>query len=143
MLNLVSLMDIFTILVFFLLVNSNSQQPKGQGLKLPEATIDKPVVDSLVIQVDANDIIVQGRRIAEVSAVMSDDVALIGALVDELKYQAGRVPEARDPSEKPALTLMADREVTFMLLKEIMLSVAAGGYGQLSLAVIGKAEGAT
>ena len=42
-LNLVSLMDIFTILVFFLLVNSSEVQtlPNAKDLELPESIADR------------------------------------------------------------------------------------------------------
>ncbi|MEH6824529.1 MAG: biopolymer transporter ExbD [Motiliproteus sp.] len=148
-LNLVSLMDIFTILVFFLLVNSSSvQQPSNAGLRLPEAKVEKPVEETLVIQVSGTDIVVQDQVIAELTdALINGDQELIPALVKELRYQAERhpMPTPTDPSEPApirAATLMADREVPFKLLKKIMLSAAEADYGQLSLAVIGRAQDA-
>ncbi|MEH6473223.1 MAG: biopolymer transporter ExbD [Halopseudomonas sp.] len=156
-LNLVSLMDIFTILVFFLLVNSsNVQQPSNAGLRLPEAKVEKPVEETLVIQVSGSSIIVQNQLIVELTEeLINGDDDLIPALVDELRYQAERnpLPDPLPPTEAdeageaalPPLrvaTLMADREIPFKLLKKIMLSAGEADYSQLSLAVIGQGQDA-
>ncbi|MFT6917181.1 MAG: biopolymer transport protein TolR [Motiliproteus sp.] len=149
-LNLVALMDIFTILVFFLLVNSsNVQQPGSSGLRLPEARVKQPIRETLVIQVDGSSILVQNRVIAELSdSLVNGDETLIPALVEELRYQASRnplpppssLPDTSAPSNLRVATLMADREIPFKLLKKIMLSASEADYGQLSLAVIGRGQ---
>ena len=61
-LNLVSLMDIFTILVFFLLVTSSSSQqlPNSKDLRLPTSTAKKAPKDTLIIMVTNDNILVQG-----------------------------------------------------------------------------------
>ncbi|RRJ84269.1 ExbD/TolR family protein [Aestuariirhabdus litorea] len=138
-LNLVSLMDIFTILVFFLLVNSSTaQQPQSARLKLPEARVEKPIEESLVIQIDDESIIVQGRKVADVATISGQEEPLIAPLVEELRYQASRRPLLEDgESDLQAVTVMADRELPFSLLKKLMVSSSEAGYGQISLAVIG------
>lgn len=147
-LNLVSLMDIFTILVFFLLVNSsNVQQPSNAGLKLPEAKVEKPIEETLVIQVNATSIVVQNRPIAELTdSLINSDQDFIPALVEELRYQAERHASAPlEPDQQPeplVATLMADREIPFKLLRKIMLSAGEADYSQLSLAVIGRGQDA-
>jgi biopolymer transport protein ExbD len=157
-LNLVALMDIFTILVFFLLVNSsNVQQPSNAGLRLPEAKVEKPIEESLVIQISDSSIVVQNQPIAELTEqLINGDDDLIPALVEELRYQAQRTTSAQateaqtispdgdqQAQQEPlSATLMADREIPFKLLKKIMLSAAEANYSQLSLAVIGRAQDA-
>ncbi len=138
-LNLVSLMDVFTILVFFLLVNSSSvQQSTGEGIKLPEAKVEKPVGEALVIQVNGESIIVQGRKVAAVPQVLLDDQAYIPALQTELEYQAKRAGER--PPEGFSATVMGDRELPFALLKKIMVTAGRAEYGHISLAVIQKGQ---
>ncbi len=155
-LNLVSLMDIFTILVFFLLVNSSSvQQPSNAGLRLPEAKVEKPVAETLVIQISGSSIVVQNQPVAELTdELINGNDDLIPALVKELEYQAQRntseltlavaLNDDGEPIEPELLsaTLMADREIPFKLLKKIMLSAAEANYSQLSLAVIGRGQDA-
>jgi len=60
-LNLVSLMDIFTILVFFLLVNSSDVEvlPNAKEIQLPESIAEEKAKESVVILIGENDIIVQ------------------------------------------------------------------------------------
>ena len=50
-LNLVSLMDIFTILVFFLLVNSGQVEtlPNAKDLQLPESVAEQKARENVVI----------------------------------------------------------------------------------------------
>lgn len=135
-LNLVSLMDIFTILVFFLLVNSsNVQQPQSSALKLPEALVETPLDDSLLVQVDGRTIVVQGRKVTDLDT--EPPGASIASLETELRYQAERTEETSPGSR--AITLMADRDIPFALLQRIMLSANQAGFGQIALAVVGKA----
>ena len=72
-LNLVSLMDIFTILVFFLLVNSGQVEtlPNAKDIKLPQSIAEQKSRETVVITVSGDDILVQGKAVASVSAVMS------------------------------------------------------------------------
>ena len=62
-LNLVSLMDIFTILVFFLLVNSAQVEvlPNAKDLQLPESIAEQKARENVVIMVTADQILVQGQ----------------------------------------------------------------------------------
>ena len=62
-LNLVSLMDIFTILVFFLMVNSSDETLQSNAkIKLPDSTAEKMPKNQLLISVNQDDLIVMGRR---------------------------------------------------------------------------------
>lgn len=136
-LNLVSLMDVFTILVFFLLVNTaNVQSPSSDLLKLPEAKVDKAVKEALMIHVNNQKIVVQGRKVADVDAIMKDESDKIAPLFEELSYQASRSDLGNANGRD--ITVMADRKVPFALLKKIMLTAGAANYGQVSLVVISK-----
>ena len=67
-LNLVSLMDIFTILVFFLLVNSSDVEvlPNDKDMQLPESIAEEKAKETVVIMIGDEDIIVQGTPVAKV-----------------------------------------------------------------------------
>lgn len=135
-LNMVSLMDIFTILVFFLLVNSSGIQPQGAKISLPKSTVEQVPKDTLIITVNNEDIIVQGRRVASVAEVMAGEEIVIPGLHQELDYLAKRkrVLDAPGGEERP-VTIMGDREIPYKLLKRIMLTCTQTGYSQVSLAV--------
>ena len=72
-LNLVSLMDIFTILVFFLLVNSSDVEvlPNAKEIQLPESIAEEKAKESVVILIGETDIIVQGTPVVTVDKVMN------------------------------------------------------------------------
>jgi biopolymer transport protein TolR len=64
-LNLISLMDIFTILVFFLLVNSQDVEtlPNAKDIQLPESYAEEKARENVVILVTDDAILVQGRPV--------------------------------------------------------------------------------
>ncbi len=142
-LNMVSLMDIFTILVFFLLVNSSNveQLPDSKSIRLPEARSEQLPRETLVIMVSRNDIIVQGRKVAEVNAGLIDGDGFIPPLKAELEYQFNRQRvSASESSEDREVTVMADESVPFKLIKRVMLTASDSRYGNVSLAVLRKEE---
>ena len=67
-LNLVSLMDIFTILVFFLMVNSSDVKvlQQDKSVQLPVSVADQEPKDDMVITVAGNSILVLGRAVAAI-----------------------------------------------------------------------------
>lgn len=146
MLNLVSLMDIFTILVFFLLVNSSEVEVLSQdeSLQLPESTSAQQPDSTLMLLVNAEHILVNGRPVASVQEVLASDETLIAALQDELTLRASRarpLTEAEQHSGRP-ITIMGDRDIPYALLKKIMASCAATDYRDIALAVV-QQEGVT
>lgn len=138
-LNLVSLMDIFTILVFFLLVNSSSVEvlQSNKSIKLPESVADKKPEETLVVMVSEEDIIINGRAIANVSSVLANDADEIAPLKQELEYLAARKPLRTDAEREAGrdITIMGDAQIPYMLLKRIMNTSAQSGYANISLAV--------
>lgn len=146
-LNMVSLMDIFTILVFFLLVSSTTVQdlPNTKKIKLPESIAEKMPKETVVIMVSGEDIVVQGRKIADVDMVEKANRPEIQALKDELERQSANQLVKTTPDGKPItreVTIMGDREIPYKLLKKIMYTCTKANYGNISLAVLRKSEGA-
>lgn len=140
-LNLVSLMDIFTILVFFLLVNSDMEVLQtGKEIKLPESTAEQKPELTLLIAVNNTDLLVSGRGLAKVEELLAESTGeeqKIAALEQELKYQIERRPELTELEKKRgrAVTIMGDQSVPYKLLKRIMVTCAANEYRHISLAV--------
>ena len=64
--NLVSLIDVFTILIFFLLSNASEVEllPASKAVRLPESVAETQPEATLVVTVSAEDILVEGRRVA-------------------------------------------------------------------------------
>jgi len=144
-LNMVSLMDIFTILVFFLLVSSSTVNdlPNSKEIKLPESTAEKLPKETVVILVSSKDIVVQGKKIAEVAAVNRANLPEIFTLKQELERISKRQIVAKTPDGKPVpreVTIMGDKEIPYELLKKIMFTCTRANYTNISLAVLRKNE---
>jgi len=143
-LNLVSLMDIFTILVFFLLVNSSDVEtlPNAKDLQLPESIAEKKARETVVILISEVDLIVQGTRVAKIADIMATRGNDIPELREALLSQNDRVlrREANDDIAAREVTIMGDKDIPYRLLKKVMATCAASDYGQISLAVLQKSS---
>ena len=143
-LNLVSLMDIFTILVFFLLVNSSDVEtlPNAKDLQLPESIAEKKAKETVVILIGEVDILVQGTPVAKVADVMKTKGNDIPALRQALKSQNDRVlrREAKDSIAGREITIMGDKDIPYRVLKKVMATCTESDYGQISLAVLQKSS---
>ncbi len=139
LLNMVSLMDIFTILVFFLLVNSANVQnvPSSKTLQLPSSSAEKMPKETIVVLVNNQDILVQGRKVASAADSLTREDDLIPELLAELTYQAQRARQ--DGSETQGeITIMGDRQIPYLLLKKIMVTCTKADYTNISLAAMKK-----
>jgi biopolymer transport protein TolR len=141
-LGLVSLMDIFTILVFFLLVHSSDGEalPSAKAIKLPESIAEKSPKPTVVVTVNGQDILVQGMKVASVPEVLGDGSDVIEPLRAELDHQAQRV-RAHGPTPSKSgheVTIMGDKEIPYRLLRKIMVTCVRASYENISLAVLKK-----
>ena len=143
-LNLVSLMDIFTILVFFLLVNSSEVEtlPNAKDLQLPESLAERKPEVSVVVLIGDVDILVQGSPVAKVADVLALEGNDIAPLREALKSQNDRVLRraAQDDIAGREVTIMGDKETPYRVLKKVMATCTAADYGQISLAVLQKSS---
>ncbi|MGB5721578.1 MAG: biopolymer transporter ExbD [Woeseiaceae bacterium] len=143
-LNLVSLMDIFTILVFFLLVNSSDVEtlPNAKDLQLPESIAEQKAKETVVILIGEVDIIVQGTPVAKVAKVLATKGNDIPELREALLSQNDRVlrREAQDDIAGREVTIMGDKDIPYRLLKKVMATCTESDYGQISLAVLQKSS---
>ncbi|MGH1470457.1 MAG: ExbD/TolR family protein [Cellvibrionaceae bacterium] len=138
-LNLVSLMDIFTILVFFLLVNSSDVEvlQTSKDIQLPESISEQRPDTTIIVNVNAKNILVSGRAVATVSEIINNESNEISGLAKELQYQASRakpLTEEQQIQGRP-ITIMGDKAVPYTVLKKIMTTCAANEYRNISLAV--------
>ncbi len=142
--NLTSLMDVFTILVFFLLVNSGSvevvEAPKD--VTLPESMVESKPRETVVISISAEEVLVQGKLVAFVDDILNDRETAVGpinARLAELKESVIGI-NTKAAAESQEVTILADRSVPFTVVKTVMSTCTAEGYENVSLAVIQKNE---
>ncbi|MEO9586781.1 MULTISPECIES: biopolymer transporter ExbD [Marinobacter] len=133
-LNLVSLMDIFTILVFFLMVNSSDVKvmQNTADVPLPQSTADKEAVETLMVQVIGRSILVQGREVARLDSIETGD-SIVGGLADELAWVRNR--RGQVPEQGHEVTIMAGRATDYRLLRKIMQTCIDEDFRQVRLAV--------
>ena len=142
-LNLVSLMDIFTILVFFLLVNSSEVDvlPSTKTIRLPESVAEERPRENVIVMITDREILVRGNKVADVAEVLSADAdGGIPALQQVLEELAARRIRTDDMVGGPEVTIMGEKAIPYRLLKRVMLACTQAKYGQVSFAVLQKVE---
>ncbi len=136
--NLVALIDVFTILIFFLLSSASGVEllASPSGVKLPQSTAEKAPVETIVIAVSADDILVEGRKVASVPDVMAAPDPLIATLKAELDLLSNRQVIRADKQERTqAVTIMGDKDIPYQLLRKVMYTSARADFTDISFAV--------
>jgi biopolymer transport protein ExbD len=137
---LTSLMDVFTTLVFFLVVNQGSTEvlETPKQITLPASVAEEKPRETVVIFVSAEEVTVQGEpvvRVAEIAATNQQDIepiarrlAVLSESVIGLKTQV--------VAESQEVTILADKSVPFSVIKKVMSTCTGQGYARISLAVL-------
>ncbi len=141
--NLTSLMDVFTILVFFLLVNSATTEvlEAPKQIKLPDSVIETKPRETVVIFVSPEHVLVQGEPVAAVADILTMEdglIAGIGERLDELTQSIIGF-NTKVVAESQEVTILADKSVPFTVVKKVMSTCTSQGYTRISLAVMQKA----
>ena len=140
--NMVSLMDIFTILVFFLLASSSAQQlPNSRDVRLPVSVATKAPGENLVITVTKDSILVQGKKVAQVQDVMTAGGMLIPPLGDELKLRTSGKDAGNKQDKQRAIMIMGDESIPYELLRKILATCQDARYTQIQFAAHLRAKG--
>jgi biopolymer transport protein ExbD len=140
--NLTSLMDVFTILVFFLLVNSATTEvlETPKRITLPDSVVEEKPRETVVIFVSREEITVQGEpvaRVADILAADSQNIAPIGERLEEVSNSIIGF-KTKIVAESQEVTILVDRSVPFSVVKKVMSTCTSRGYGRISLAVLQK-----
>lgn len=140
--NLTSLMDVFTILVFFLLVNSGSVEilDAPKEVTLPESRVESKPRETVVIFISPDEVLVQGKLVALVEDIVSGEqgaVDPIHARLAELKENIIGASTLTVAASRE-VTILADKSVPFMVVKTVMSTCTSQGYENVSLAVTQK-----
>jgi biopolymer transport protein TolR len=140
--NLVALIDIFTILIFFLMSSTGIEVlSSARAVKLPESTAEKMPRETVVITVSATDIVVDGRKVASVSDALASDGDLIAPLKAELDLMASRQTIRKEnEAQAKAVTIMGDKATPYRLLRKVMYTAARANFADVAFAVTQKAS---
>jgi biopolymer transport protein ExbD len=90
----------------------------------------------VVLVVNDKEILVQGRKVASVAEVMASDSDLIAPLKAELDVHA-KVQTIRRENEaqSKAITIMGDKDISYRLLRKVMVTCARANFSEVSFAV--------
>ena len=140
--NLTSLMDVFTILVFFLLVNSANSEilDTPKQIKLPESMVESKPRETVVIFISPEQVMVQGQPVAMVADILAMEGQDIAPIADHLAMLDENIVgfRTRVVAESQEITILADKLVPFSVIKKVMSTCTSQGYGRISLAVMQK-----
>lgn len=141
-LNLVSLMDIFTILVFFLLVSSSNVQqlPNSKDISLPTSVAEKAPKETLIIAITQDSILVQGTKVSNIKDALTSNEILIPGLEKELKFQSSKSVTTKLAKGR-SVTIMGDENIPYQLLRKILATCRQTNYTHIAFAAIQKAKG--
>jgi len=167
-LSLTPMVDMFTILVVFLLQNYNAtgevlyipkdvQLPKASQIKelkpahvvivtKTDLILDKETVGKLAQVKNQKDWLIPGLRDSLIEALRQDEIKakqamtqkITNALPGAIKPYATPVPE----ESRRKITVQADKNIDFLTMKKIMFTVTEAGASEINFAVIKKEEAA-
>lgn len=142
-LNLTPLMDVFTILVFFLLFHSSGSNTleTPRQIKLPDSVVETKPRETVVIMVSPQVVVVQGEAVISTPELLGDRIEMVAEITERLKQLERNIIgiSTKTVVGNKEVTILADKTIPFRVLKKIMLTCTGSGYGRISLAVIQKA----
>ena len=135
--NLVSLIDVFTILIFFLMSNVGVETlASTRAVQLPESMSQKAPKETLLVVVTATEILAAGRVVATVAEALQVQDDVIVPLKAALDVEASReVIRKENEADSKRVTIMGDKDIPYRLLRKVMVTAARAGYSDVSFAV--------
>ena len=107
-----------------------------KAVKLPESFTEKAPKETILLVVSGTEILVDGRKVANVADVMATKGDLIEPLKAELDLLANRVIVRAENQEKSkAITIMGDQNIPYQLLRKVMYTSARANFSDVSFAV--------
>ena len=141
-LNLVSLMDIFTIILLFLLFNVSGEEEAitvPDIVRLPVSIASVKPVPVTTVYITGDSILVGDKKVADTQDVIKSDEPGIVSLENELIMQMSQDEQDTDKEgNRRKIIIMGDKMIPFTILNKVMYTCSWAGYQTLSLAVIQK-----
>lgn len=136
-LNLVALMDIFTILVLFLIVNNGDVEvlETDTAVVLPESVSEQRPEIAAIIKISQNDIYFQDQAVINVAEALAGEEDIVASLASAMRDLAQRTTADNPHPDGRPVIIMGDQSTPYALLKRIMATCAATDFRDVSLAV--------
>ncbi len=140
-LNITSMMDMFTIILVFLLKSYSSDGQlitPAQGLEIPESKTELSAQLALEIQVGQSQISVDGIPVADIKNLIGKKEMLIPELVEQLKKEkesAELLAKSQGKEFKGKLVIHGDKKMPYEILTKVMYSCGQVGYSEQNFVV--------
>ena len=139
---LTSLMDVFTILVFFLLFHSSGSEAleAPKQIKLPDSVVEAKPRETVVILVSPDVVLVQGEAVISTTELLDTKLDKVDEITHRLEQLERSIIgiSTKTAVQSKEVTILADKTIPFRALKKIMSTCTGSGYGKISLAVTQK-----
>jgi biopolymer transport protein ExbD len=143
-LNITSMMDMFTIILVFLIKNFSTEGAivtPADNLTLPKSTVEKRANEALGIKVSKSAIIVENTLVVDeqqFAEVIKQKDFMIQPLHDVLvKYadEAKKMAEISGKDFSGEITIQGDVEIPYNILTRVMYTCGQAGYPKMNLFV--------
>jgi biopolymer transport protein ExbD len=133
---LVSLIDIFTTLVVYLLYSSTGVETLSnpETISLPESVASQKAHEAHVVMVTRQDVIFGEQKIISVAEVEKSDTPVLAPLVAEFQQLSLKKNE-KGIESRGEVNILADRDTPYSVIKRVMATCAAAKFERISLAV--------
>jgi biopolymer transport protein TolR len=141
-LSLTSLMDIFTILVFFLLVNAQNpvQMPSLKDLTLPRSSTSDSIEASLILVISQNEIRINDKAVMQFDPAADNQDLQVLAQVLIQERSKHKPTQVINGVPQYQVVIMADQKTPYAFLKQVMRACGEQQFGQVSFAVLREAK---
>ena len=139
-LNLIPLIDVMSVLVAFLLIYTADVDivQNTKGVEIPQSTAETQAQQSVVVMITKDHVFVQGERVADVADIETSSDALVEPLRQVLDRPMLLGSGGGAETAQREVTVIADKSLSFELVRKVMATCTATTYGKISLAVLQK-----
>lgn len=145
-LTLTSMVDMFTLLVIFLLSNFSASGElllSSKDITLPKAVSTNELERAAVVAVSALTVSIEGQKVGDSADILKDEDPRIQELVDKLIEQKRVITQMMGADKfKGQIIIQADGEIDFKLVKKVMYSASEAGYTGFQYAVVSASQAA-
>ncbi len=143
-LNLTSMMDMFTIILVFLLKVYSTQgqmiQP-SQDLTLPNSTVQEHAEVALDLKVSKEWVVLNDKPVAKVADILSMNSLIIPPLAEQLRKYARQAQKMEEQFGTPftgKVVIQGDKKLPYKVLVKVMATCGRSDYPNMRLLVYEK-----
>lgn len=139
-LNLTPMIDMFVVLVIFLLMTFSTSGEIlfiQKDIELPTATRTDELEQAPVIIIGGGQVVIEGKPVGRMDDIAEDEnfeIADLSEVLNNLKKQYQQLHPNQTFTGK--IIIQGDKSVTFRVLKKVMFTCTSVGYGTINFAVL-------